>query len=72
MVLSARAPAISSAGEEAISSAEEEPDIPAALLRASCDLEILIPARDEVRRLPPRSCIRSGTWRRNPIRRLSW
>ncbi len=44
MVLSARAPAISSAGEE--------PDIPAALLRASCDLEILIPARDEVRRLP--------------------
>ena len=44
MVLSARAPAISSAGEE--------PDIPPALLRASCDLEILIPARDEVRRLP--------------------
>ena len=40
MVLSARAPAISSAGEE--------PDIPPALLRASCDLEILIPARDEV------------------------
>jgi len=44
MVLSARAPAISSAGEES--------DIPAALLRASCDLEILIPALDEVRRLP--------------------
>ena len=44
MVLSARAPAIWSDGEE--------PDIPGALLRASCDLEILIPARDEVRRLP--------------------
>ncbi len=52
MVLSARAPAISSAGEDAVSSAGEEPDIPFALLRGPCDLEILIPARDEVRRLP--------------------
>ena len=30
----------------------EEPNIPAVLLRASCDLEVLIPARDEARRLP--------------------
>ena len=29
-----------------------EPDIPVALLRASCYLEILIPSRDEARRLP--------------------
>lgn len=31
---------------------EPEDDIPAALLRSSCHLEILIPARNEVRRLP--------------------
>jgi dolichyl-phosphate beta-glucosyltransferase len=30
----------------------EEPDVPAVLLRASCHLEVLIPARDEARRLP--------------------
>lgn len=29
-----------------------EPDIPAALLRPACHLEVLIPARDEARRLP--------------------
>ena len=53
MVLFARAPAISNTGDApAISSAGEEPDIHAALMRARCDLEILIPARDEVRRLP--------------------
>ena len=30
----------------------QEPDIPAVLRRASCQLEVLIPARDEARRLP--------------------
>jgi glycosyltransferase involved in cell wall biosynthesis len=34
-----------------ITGAEHEPDIPAALLRAPCFLEILIPARNEARRL---------------------
>ncbi len=29
-----------------------EPDMPAALLRPACHLEVLIPARDEARRLP--------------------
>jgi glycosyltransferase involved in cell wall biosynthesis len=44
MVQAARAPCITDSGEE--------PDIPAALLRASCHLEVLIPALDEARRLP--------------------
>jgi dolichyl-phosphate beta-glucosyltransferase len=35
-----------------IAYSEDEPDIPAVLLRASYDLEILIPARNEARRLP--------------------
>lgn len=32
--------------------AEQEEDIPVTVLRASCDLEVLIPARNEARRLP--------------------
>jgi dolichyl-phosphate beta-glucosyltransferase len=44
MVPTARHPCIKGSGEE--------PDIPAVLLRASCHLEVLIPALDEARRLP--------------------
>jgi dolichyl-phosphate beta-glucosyltransferase len=44
MVLEARVPIVSSTGEES--------GIPVALLRVPCHLEILIPARNEARRLP--------------------
>src|ERR1700733_7626592 len=44
MASATRVPCITDAGEE--------PYIPAVLLRASCHLEVLIPALDEARRLP--------------------
>ena len=47
-------------------------EYPAALLRAACDLEILIPARDEVRRLPHTLMHKVRYLEAQPYRRLSW